>query len=413
MRHPIRFGTLTAVLVAFGAAGPLAQPVSARQAPSGQPAQTTQNQAANTGASNSEQRARQPERIPLIAAADIVGRPLTDPQGRSAGQIDSMIIDTRNGVVEYVLIRGRGDFDLDGELIAVPWSVVGQPRARGAIQVNVSIDRLAKAPRINRATVERLITARGRANVYGFYGVEYPYYGGPNWYWPARRNYAPLAAGPAAASAPVTAAANDQTPMEVRGSRAQHVAAARARADAGTQSHQPSGRSSDQNGQQSAQSSNGLAIGAQGVVSTLKAIDTVSPGQLVSANVYAENGDQMGHIDQVLIDSRNGHVAYILLERGGFLGLNPTWFAMPVEAVSWTPTNSGNGYRLTVDRKLLGSIPAVPVNKEHLTTEVRRHDLAQLYRHFSVKPYWIRQDQANGEAKPASKSTTGEGSSKP
>jgi hypothetical protein len=69
----------------------------------------------------------------------------------------------------------------------------------------------------------------------------------------------------------------------------------------------------------------------------------------------------------------------------------------------------GNGYRLTVDRKLLGSAcqQRAPGHRSAPA------DLAQLYRHFSVKPYWVRQDQANGQAKPASKSTTGEGSSKP
>ena len=51
-----------------------------------------------------------------------------------------------------------------------------------------------------------------------------------------------------------------------------------------------------------------------------------------SADVYAPNGDLIGHIDQVMIDPHHGEVAFVLLERGGFIGLSPGWSAVPVEA---------------------------------------------------------------------------------
>jgi PRC-barrel domain len=54
------------------------------------------------------------------------------------------------------------------------------------------------------------------------------------------------------------------------------------------------------------------------------------------ADVYAVNGDPMGHIDQAMTDTRHGHVAYVLVQRGGFLGLHPTRYALPIEALKWS-----------------------------------------------------------------------------
>ena len=75
---------------------------------------------------------------------------------------------------------------------------------------------------------------------------------------------------------------------------------------------------------------NGLAFDRKGILSVLTLQPTTSEAALRSAAVYAPNGDLLGRINEVLIDTSVGNVAYVLVERGGVLGLDPTWFPVPV-----------------------------------------------------------------------------------
>ena len=59
---------------------------------------------------------------------------------------------------------------------------------------------------------------------------------------------------------------------------------------------------------------------AGGVFSALKSSTTSSASGLKSADVYAANGDLIGHLDQVMIDPQHGETAFVLVERGGFSG---------------------------------------------------------------------------------------------
>jgi sporulation protein YlmC with PRC-barrel domain len=325
-------------------------------------AQQAQNQGQQTQQNQSQ---GQNQTIAILPASDLTGRSVVDPQDRNAGRIDSMIIDSQNGAVEYVLIGGRGNFDLGGHLAAVPWSVLQQPGPQGPVALKIGANQLAQAPLINRNLLYELNSPGWRSRIYGYfgpyaYGPYAPYYG--YWYGAYR---APVYPPYAVAGQPQGAQTGQQS----------------ARQEQGQQQAQ-----SQQNPQN--QGSAGLSVSQNGVVSVLASPSSVSPTGLRSALVFARNGDQIGQIDQVLIDTERGKVAYILLKRGGFLGLNPTWFALPIQTIVWSPFNPGYGYRLTVNEQLLDGVPPVPVNQQHLTTKVPRQELAQLYQHFGIEPYW-------------------------
>lgn len=344
-------------------------------------------------------------RIPILAATDIVDRPVVDRNGHDAGRIDSMVIDTQNGIVKFVVIEGRGNFHLNGRLIAVPWSIIKRPRDRGAIGLTVSAKKLEGAPRISRSALFKLSTLGWSNRVYGYYGRPYPYYGSPAWYGAYRSHYRSHYRYPARAPGAMIPPAPNAKNLATTGSSANGMAPATNGAS------NTSGAGSNDNGQASkGQASKGLAISRSGIATDLMKVSAVQPGRLRSVVVYSRKADRpLGHVDQVMIDTRTGHVAYALVKRGGFLGLNPTWSAMPVEAFKWTRASPGTpgyggvqvrpGYRLTVNAKELKGEPTVPVNTNNLTTFAPKHDLAQLYRHFGVKPYW--------QGKAGRQSTTG------
>jgi sporulation protein YlmC with PRC-barrel domain len=65
---------------------------------------------------------------------------------------------------------------------------------------------------------------------------------------------------------------------------------------------------------------------AQPVTNILKISDVI--GQ----NVENPQGDNLGEINDVVVDPSDGHIAYAVLEAGGFLGLGEKFFAIPWRA---------------------------------------------------------------------------------
>jgi sporulation protein YlmC with PRC-barrel domain len=54
--------------------------------------------------------------------------------------------------------------------------------------------------------------------------------------------------------------------------------------------------------------------------------------QLIGANVENIKGDNLGEINDVVIDPTDGSITYAVLEAGGFLGMGEKFFAIPWRA---------------------------------------------------------------------------------
>jgi sporulation protein YlmC with PRC-barrel domain len=332
----------------------------------------------------------------LVPANQLINWPLQDQQGRDAGRIDGIILNTENGAVDFVIVAGSGNFNLNGQVIAVPWSVLKPPATpRGPITVTVSAGKLAQAPRLDPNVLGRLEEPRMRADVYGYYGYPYrPYYGyryGP--YAPAGRiaaGYGPYGPGGGYPGATQPTANGNQ----------------------GSSTPPPNQRELNQSQSQLVQ--NGLVVGANGVVSALQSPATTSATAMRSVPVYAENvpsngvgggprngdvagpnnGGSIGQIRQVMIDPQRGEVAYVLLEQGGFLGLKANWHAVPIEALAWAPYQGA--HRLTINERLLNNEPSLPANNTNTPVQVPTNQLAQLYQHFGMTPYWEQGSAQSG-----------------
>jgi sporulation protein YlmC with PRC-barrel domain len=304
----MRLGLLTTAAITIGAAAYV-------------PATAATNPPALIDTGGSESGAQ----IPVMPADKLVGRALVDPQGHDAGQIVSLLLDTSNGSIEYVLIGSRGNFNLNGRLAVVHWSVLHEPIGDGPITIGVPAQKLANGPLVTENALSVLDQAPFRKQIAGNYA--YPYRRGyPNAYYGYRGAFA----------APVVVTQ-------------------------GQPSEKP-------------------------VASALRSPDSASPRGLRGISVNARNGDVIGDIDQVMIDPSRGQVAFVLVKRGGFLGLDPAWFAMPIEALNWSPDN--DQYRLTVDEAQLKNVPPVPANAANLTGAVDRQALSRLYADFNLQPYW-------------------------
>lgn len=272
-------------------------------------------------------------------------------------------------------VAGRGNFNLNGNVIAVPWPVFEPPTSgQGPLTIKVSADKLAQAPQLNPNIISALEQPRTRGDAFGYWG--YPSWGWGYGSWGYRGGpYGPYAAGrvpPGYGYGP------------------------------GMPGYPGAAGSQSQGQQHQAQpelTSNGLFVSANGAISTLESTATSSANTMRSAPVFASdygvfgpgdnNGGNVGNIKEVMIDPRRGEVAFVLIERGGFLGLQPTWYAVPPEALAWSPYRGG--YDLTVNQQLLNTAPPVhPANNNppNGPLEFPASQLARLYQHFRINPYW-------------------------
>jgi hypothetical protein len=120
-------------------------------------------------------------------------------------------------------------------------------------------------------------------------------------------------------------------------------------------------------------------------------VTVLAPPALLTVNdvrgteVESTTGETLGEIEQVILDLDRGRVAYLLMERGGFLGLGGEWAPVPLGALAWS-TTEGN-YTLKMDEAKLKELKTLP-RTEELPRTINANQLEQLYNRFGVKPYW-------------------------
>lgn len=94
-------------------------------------------------------------------------------------------------------------------------------------------------------------------------------------------------------------------------------------------------------------------------------------------NVKEEN---LGKIDEVMIDSERGRIAYAVIAFDCFLGMDCKLFAVPWESLE----RNRDDYILRVDKSVLEKSEGF--EKEEWS--LNRDELAHVYKRFGIQPYW-------------------------
>ena len=66
--------------------------------------------------------------------------------------------------------------------------------------------------------------------------------------------------------------------------------------------------------------------------------------------VYDAKGENIGSIERVMIDKRNGQVAYAVLQFGGFLGIGSDYYPIPWDALKYDTSLGGYRTNITVEQ---------------------------------------------------------------
>ena len=96
--------------------------------------------------------------------------------------------------------------------------------------------------------------------------------------------------------------------------------------------------------------------------------------------VVDRNGEELGHVDALLIDDRESKVRFLRIASGGILGIGETTFLLPVDAVT----------QITADRVVVDQtrerVAKAPTYDPELTYD--REYYGGLYGYYGYGPYW-------------------------
>jgi sporulation protein YlmC with PRC-barrel domain len=110
----------------------------------------------------------------------------------------------------------------------------------------------------------------------------------------------------------------------------------------------------------------------------------LSASTLAGDRVRNSAGEDLGKIEEIMLDISTGRIAYAVLSFGGFLGMGDKLFAVPWDAL--TLDEREHEFILNVDKKQLEDAPGF--DKDNWPDMANPAWGSQVYNYYGSKPYW-------------------------
>jgi sporulation protein YlmC with PRC-barrel domain len=124
---------------------------------------------------------------------------------------------------------------------------------------------------------------------------------------------------------------------------------------------------------------------ANGLLESAIAPRAVAPETLVDRALTNAAGEDLGTVEEVLIDPMSGRIAYLLVEHGGFLGIGDELFAIPWAVVRYLP---GDEERLLIDIDEAQLERAPRFSRTDRSPFGEREWALSVHSFYGVQPYW-------------------------
>jgi sporulation protein YlmC with PRC-barrel domain len=112
----------------------------------------------------------------------------------------------------------------------------------------------------------------------------------------------------------------------------------------------------------------------------------LSTSTLSGDNVVNLEGEDLGSIQDFMVDTENGRVVYAVLSFGGFLGFGDKLFAVPLDAMRVDTAN--HRLMLDVDKARLEDAPGF--DKDNWPASSDRSFVEDVYSHYGLPSYYER-----------------------
>jgi sporulation protein YlmC with PRC-barrel domain len=110
----------------------------------------------------------------------------------------------------------------------------------------------------------------------------------------------------------------------------------------------------------------------------------LSAGTLAGDRVRNTAGDDLGKVEEIMIDLASGRVAYVVLSFGGFLGIGDKLFAVPWDSLG--VDEGEHQFILEVDKQTLENAPGF--DKDNWPDMADPAFGASIHKHYGRTPYW-------------------------
>ncbi len=112
----------------------------------------------------------------------------------------------------------------------------------------------------------------------------------------------------------------------------------------------------------------------------------LSTHTLIGDKVKNLKGEEIGTVEEIMIDIYTGRVAYAVLSFGGFMGVGNKLFAVPWSAL--TVDTDHEWFVLDADKQKLENAPGFDKNDwPKLPSGQWYH---QVYQYYKQEPYWTK-----------------------
>ncbi len=111
---------------------------------------------------------------------------------------------------------------------------------------------------------------------------------------------------------------------------------------------------------------------------------TLSCGSIIGTSIKNRSGKNLGDIKEMMVNTNDGSIAYVVLSFGGFLGLGDKYFAIPFEAFSID--SKDENFILNVDEATLKNAPGF--DKDNWPTAANAAFIDSVYNHYGYTPRW-------------------------
>ncbi len=109
----------------------------------------------------------------------------------------------------------------------------------------------------------------------------------------------------------------------------------------------------------------------------------MSASTLDGDKVVNNKGENLGKIEDIMLDLENGQVAYVVLSFGGIMGIGDKLFALPWDKLTVDLDNKR--FVLNVDKELLDKAPGFDKDQ---WPDNKLDWIEGVYNYYGSKPYW-------------------------
>src|SRR5438477_3471387 len=112
--------------------------------------------------------------------------------------------------------------------------------------------------------------------------------------------------------------------------------------------------------------------------------EVMSADTLQGDSVINTKGEDLGNIEEIMIDVQRGRIAYAVLSSGGFLGIGDKLFAIPWRAL--TLDADRKCFVLNIDKERLEKAPGF--DKDHWPSMADTRWATDVHTYYGQRPYW-------------------------